>query len=109
MKLTLAILLFRIHFEKVGVPEDVAMFIGIIWLVVPLAVFFGWEAARSGSQARFWAWVSGYAFGIRAIIVALMFFVTYLHLGTHFDNSSVTEYTLFGTFTTWKLDRGSST
>ena len=26
-----------------------------------------------------------------------MFLVTYFHLGTHFDNSSVTEHTLFGT------------
>ena len=97
MKLSLVILLLRIYFEKLGVPEDVAMFIGIIWLVVPLAVVFGREGAIAGSQFRFWVWVSSYAFGIRAIIVALMFLVTYFHLGTHFDNSSVTEYTLFGT------------
>ena len=67
------------------------VFIGIIWLVVPLAVFFGREGAKAGSQFRFWVLLSSYAFGIRAIIVALMFLVTYFHLGTHFDNSSVTR------------------
>ena len=96
IKLSLVIIVFRIYFEKLGVPPNVAMLIGVIWLIVPLSVFFGLEAAKAGSQRKFWTWLVGYAWGIRVWILALMLLATYFHLGTHFDNSSVTSYTVFG-------------
>ncbi len=95
VSLTLVVLLFRVYVEKLGVPQGLALSVGIIWLIVPLAVYFGWEAARAGTQRKFWAWLLGYAFGIRVLVVAVMPLTTHFGLGTHFDNSSVTHFTVF--------------
>ena len=95
-KLTLAVLFLRVYVEKLGVPPYFAMLIGIIWLVLPLAIFFALEASKRGSQARFWVWLFSYAFGIRVLILVIMLVVTTFQLETHFDNSSVTAFTVFG-------------
>ncbi|MFQ5789399.1 MAG: hypothetical protein ACE5JI_02885 [Acidobacteriota bacterium] len=95
LKLTLVVLLLRVYLEKLGVSAVVANFMGIIWLIVPLPVYFAREAATVRSQRKFWAWTFGYAFGIRALVVVLMLLVTHFELGTHFDNSGVTQYTVF--------------
>ncbi len=96
VKLTLAVLALRIYLEKLGVPRDLALSFGIIWLVVPVPVYLGWHAARAGSQRKFWGWLVVYTFGIRVLVVAVMLAATHFKLGTHFDNSSVTCYTIFG-------------
>ncbi len=96
VKLTLAVLALRIYLEKLGVPRDLALSFGIIWLVVPVPVYLGWHAARAGSQRTFWGWLVVYTFCIRGLVVAVMLAATHFQLGTHFDNSSVTSYTVFG-------------
>ncbi len=93
---TLALLALRVYLEKLGVPVAFAALVGIIWLIVPLAVYLGVEAARAGSRRRFWAWFLGYTFGVRFFIVVVMIIATHSHLGTHFDNSSITRYMLLG-------------
>jgi hypothetical protein len=97
VKLTLIVILLRVYCEKLGVPQSVAMFIGIIWLIVPLAVYFGAEAAKAASQAAFWRWLLSYTFIIRVLILVIMVLATYFRWGTHFDNSSVTSYKLGST------------
>ena len=96
VKLTLAVLVLRIYLEKLGVPRGLALSFGIIWLVVPVPIYLGWHAARAGSQRAFWGWLVVYTFGIRVLVVAVMLAATHFQLGTHFDNSSVTSYTIFG-------------
>ncbi|MDA2930186.1 hypothetical protein MYX84_09610 [Acidobacteria bacterium AH-259-O06] len=96
VKFSIAIIILRVYFEKLGVLPNIAMLIGIIWLILPLSIYFALEAAKGGSQRRFWTWLLSYAFAIRILILALMVLATYFHLGTHFDNSSITTYTVFG-------------
>ncbi|GEM_PF-4770565 len=95
-KFTLVMIILRVYLEKLGVPLSVAMFFGIIWLIVPFGVYFGVEAAKVGSQKKFWLWLFSYAFGVRAFVIVVMLIATYFQLGTHFDNSSVTTFTVFG-------------
>jgi hypothetical protein len=97
VKLTVVLILLRAYCEKLGVPQSLAMFIGIIWLILPLAVYFGNEAAKTASQATFWRWLVGYTFTIRIFVLVIMVLATHFHWGTHFDNSSVTSYRLGGT------------
>jgi len=95
-KFTLVMIILRVYFEKLGVPLSVATFFGIIWLIIPFAVYFGVEAAKVGSQKKFWGWLFSYAFGVRAFIIIVMLIATYFQLGTHFDNSSITIFSVFG-------------
>jgi hypothetical protein len=94
--LTIVVIALRVTFEKLGVPLSLATFVGIIWLVVPLPVYFAVRAARLGSQRRFWRWSVAYAIGTRLLVVMVMLIATYFELGTHFDNSGVTRFEVFG-------------
>ena len=96
LALTVGVLLLRIALEKLGVPLAVAVFVGVIWLVVPLPVYFAIEAARAGSQGRFWGWLLAYAVSVRLLVVVLMLGATRFELGTHFDNSSITRFQVLG-------------
>jgi hypothetical protein len=96
LALTLGVILVRISLEKLGVPRDVAVLVGIIWLIVPIGVFFGWKAAEAGSVRKLVAWVLGYGVAVRVFIVLLMLVTSHLGLGTHFDNSGVTHFTFSG-------------
>ena len=86
----------RVYLEKLGVPPSAAELVGVIWLAVPLGVFFGVEAAAAGRPGRFWSWLLAYAFGLRLVIVVIMTVATLFQLGTHFDNSGVVSYTVLG-------------
>jgi hypothetical protein len=94
--LSLLVLVLRVLLEKLGLPLAVVTLFGIIWLIVPVAAYLGVEAAKTGSLRRFWGWMIGYTYGIRALIVVVMVVATHFHLGTHFDNSAVTHFTAFG-------------
>jgi hypothetical protein len=95
-KLTAAVILLRIYLEKLGVPLELAVPVGIIWLIVPMGVYFGLEAAKAGSLKELWTWVISYAVGARVGVVLLMLFVSHFGLGTHFDNSGITHFTFGG-------------
>lgn len=95
-KLTVAVIALRVGLEKLGVPLAAAMFFGIIWLAIPVAVYFGVAAAHARSQRKFWTWLFAYAIGTRAFVITIMLVATYFQLGTHFDVSSVTAFTVFG-------------
>ncbi len=96
MKLSVAVILLRVYLEKLGVPPELAMGVGIIWLIVPLPIYFGLEAGGKRRASLFWKWLVGYAFGIRAVVLVLMLLTTSFQLGTHFDNSSISRFTAFG-------------
>ena len=95
--LTVTVILLRVALEKLGVPPTVATFAGMIWLVAPLAVVFAIETARRRSRQRtFWVWLGSYALAVRVLVVAIMLLTTHFELGTHFDNSGITRFRLFG-------------
>ena len=89
-------ILVRIFLEKLGMSRDVATSVGIIWLIVPLGVFFGLKAAEAGSLRKLIAWVLAYGVSVRVFVVLLMLVTSHLGLGTHFDNSGVTRFTFAG-------------
>jgi len=95
-QLTLAVLLLRVYLEKLGVPLDVAVPVGIIWHIVPVGMYFGLRAAETGSLRTLFGWILVYAVGVRLFVVVLMLLVSHFQLGTHFDNSNVTSFTFMG-------------
>jgi len=82
------ITLVRFTLEKFSVPESVAEAIGIGWLIFPFAIYFAWKALRwrelLGNLALF-IWVA------RVPVVILMVLSSYLHWGTHYDISQLTQ------------------
>ena len=91
LKLTVTVLLLRVYLEKLGVSLDVAVPVGVIWLIVPVGVYLGICARSFRNLVGF---VVGYALSVRVLIVIVMLVLSHLQLGTHFDNSGITSFTL---------------
>ncbi len=94
--LTAGVLLLRVFIEKLGVQPAVANFVGIIWLAAPVGIVFGLEAAAADTGRQLWGRLVAYAYGVRVAVLLLMLLVTHFGLGTHFDNSGVTSFKVFG-------------
>ncbi len=91
LRLSFTLILLRVLLEKLAAPAEVALLAGIIWLAVPIGLYFGSEAAKLGSQRAYWKWLATYAWCVRLVVASMMVVATYFNLGTHFDNSSMTH------------------
>jgi hypothetical protein len=86
--IALAVTLLRFMLEKFAVSQSLAEVFGIGWLTVPFAIYFAWRAHRWRElfvNLVFFVWSA------RLPVVILMVFASYLHWGTHYDVSSLTQ------------------
>jgi hypothetical protein len=97
----LATTLLRFCLEKVAAPESIAFAVGVTWFPPIVGVFFALNARAQGlGIGAFLGALLKYALAVRGFVTLLMLVATMLHLGTHYDVSSVTTMTMWGkTFT----------
>jgi len=90
LALSFAVSLTRFAMEKVAAPASLTQLFGVTWLAPVVGAYF-FVAVRA--EGRGWGSLLtallGYGMAARAVVVALYLLSTSLHLGSHYDLSTV--------------------
>jgi hypothetical protein len=90
--LSAAVTLLRFFMEKVAAPPSITQVFGITWLAPVVGAFF---LAVLRAEGKGWGALAGrlYTYGLaaRGFVTALYLAATWLHLGSHYDLSAVSE------------------
>ena len=90
--LGVAVTLVRFFLEKVAAPPAMTRLFGVTWLAPVAGAFF---LAALRTEGKGWAALAGrllvYGLAVRGFVAALYVAATWLHLGSHYDLSAVSE------------------